>query len=156
MVQVLFYHLNRSKVQEALPKLLEKTLEQSKRAVVITETDKEIEALNEYLWVYKAESWLPHGSYRDLFPENQPIFLTKSPPIKNGASYLFLINGAVLESIEEFQRCFILFDKNNSEAIQSARDLWLIYKEKKYDVTYWQEARSGGWDRLEESTATTG
>ncbi|MFL2541307.1 MAG: DNA polymerase III subunit chi [Candidatus Latescibacterota bacterium] len=76
MTEIRFYHLQRSALELALPKLLEKTLERGWRAVVMAGSEERVEALNTVLWNYVAEGFLPHGSKKDGHPERQPVWLT--------------------------------------------------------------------------------
>jgi len=46
MTEIGFYHLQRSPLERALPKLLEKVLEAGKRAVVVARSDERVEQLN--------------------------------------------------------------------------------------------------------------
>ncbi|MDP6928016.1 MAG: DNA polymerase III subunit chi, partial [Rhodospirillales bacterium] len=62
MTDVAFYQLERSPLEQVLPKLLEKTLDAGKRALVVAGSEARIEALNGALWSYYQDSWLPHGS----------------------------------------------------------------------------------------------
>ena len=64
MTDIAFYHLQGSPLESALPKLLKKTLEAGKRAVVMAGSEARVEALNGVLWTYDQDSWLPHGSPR--------------------------------------------------------------------------------------------
>ncbi|MDP6884241.1 MAG: DNA polymerase III subunit chi, partial [Rhodospirillales bacterium] len=75
MTDIAFYHLQRSALESALPKLLEKTLEAGERAVVMAGSEDRVEALNGVLWTYHQDSWLPHGSARDGHAEAQPVWL---------------------------------------------------------------------------------
>ena len=76
MTEVRFYHLQRSALEQALPKLLEKTLERGWRAVVMAGSEDRVEALNAVLWNYSREGFLPHGSKKDGYPGRQPVWLT--------------------------------------------------------------------------------
>ena len=73
MTDIAFYHLERSLLETALPKLLEKTLEAEERALVLAASDARVEALADVLWAYKNESWLPHGTVKDGFAGQQPV-----------------------------------------------------------------------------------
>ena len=65
MTEVRFYHLQRKTLEDALPQILEKTLERGWRAVVMAGSEERVEALTQHLWSYKEFSFLPHGSARD-------------------------------------------------------------------------------------------
>ena len=62
MTEVRFYHLTRSTLESALPKMLEKTRERDQRAVVLAGSPERVEALASFLWTYNDRGFLPHGS----------------------------------------------------------------------------------------------
>jgi len=146
MPQIAFYHLTKSSLEQALPLLLSKTLEAGKRAVVMVDTAKRAEALNNALWT-QSSGWLPHGSAKDGEAERQPIWLTDSQENLNDASFVFLADGVECEDLSAYERCFELFDGVSPEAVQTARSHWKAYKDQGYDLTYWQQTNSGGWQK---------
>ncbi|MCC2663848.1 MAG: polymerase subunit chi, partial [Geminicoccaceae bacterium] len=78
MVEVGFYQLQRSALEPALGRLLEKVLASGQRAVVRAASPDRVEALNRALWILGRDSFLPHGSRDDGYAEDQPVFLTAS------------------------------------------------------------------------------
>ena len=151
MTSVAFYHLQKWPLDRALPKLLEKTIKASKRAVVIAGSDNRVEALNMLLWVYENESWLPHGCSKDGEPEDQPVWLTTSDENPNGSQFLFLTDGATSSHVGDFERCFELFDGNDEGTVGAAREHWKSYKDQGFDLTYWQQTDRGSWEEKESS-----
>lgn len=153
MTDIAFYHLERSPLELALPKLLEKTLKAGKRALVMAGSEARVEALANALWTYDQDSWLPHGSAKDGEAEQQPIWLAVSDDNPNGATFLFLTDGAASEKLGEFERCFELFDGTDPAKVQAARDHWTAYKDAGHDLTYWQQTGRGGWEKKAEQSA---
>ncbi len=147
MTEIAFYHLTKSSLEAALPKLLEKTLATGKRAVVVAGSTERVEALNSLLWTYKQDSWLPHGATKDGNAEGQPIWLATDDETPNGATFLFLTDGAASERIGDFERCFELFDGNDPAVVEAARKRWKAYKETGHELTYWQQTDRGGWEK---------
>lgn len=147
MTQVAFYHLQKWPLEQALPKLLEKTLAAGKRAVVIAGSQERVEALAAHLWSFDQDSWLPHGTARDGFPEDQPIWLTDRDENPNGAPFLFLTDGADTARLESFERCFDLFDGNDQQSVEQARGRWSARSGARHELTYWQQTDRGGWER---------
>ena len=94
MTEIWFYHLQRQSLEEALPALLEKVLVAGARAVVMLGSEERVEAVNLRLWTYDDRGFLPHGSARDGFPAEQPIWLTVQDENPNGAKILVLADGA--------------------------------------------------------------
>ena len=146
VTEIAFYHLVRSPLEKALPKLLEKTLEAGKRAVVMVGSVERAEALATLLWTYGRESWLPHGTERDGEPEQQPIWLTARDENPNGAGFLFLADGATSARITDYERLFELFDGNDPAQVTAARARWRAYKDAGHRLAYWRQTQSGGWE----------
>lgn len=147
MADVRFYHLTRSRMEAVLPVMLEKTLERDQRAVVMAGSEERVEAINGHLWTWNDRGFLPHGSDKDGFAEDQPVWLTTRDENPNSAQVLFLTDGATTERAGEFAICAVLFDGSDDAAVSSARGLWRAYKDAGHEVTYWQQSKSGGWDQ---------
>ncbi len=146
-LQVGFYHLTRSSVEEALPRLLEKVLAAGHRVVVRVGGREQLELLDRALWTYRRDSFLPHGSRADGFAERQPIYLTTGLENPNAATVLVLVHGAPAEGIEDFARCLDMFDGNDPEAVAAARQRWRAARDAGHELVYWQQNERGGWQR---------
>ncbi|HEY6336622.1 MAG TPA: DNA polymerase III subunit chi [Alphaproteobacteria bacterium] len=147
MSEVWFYHLQRQALEEVLPPLLEKVLAAKKRAVVILSSEERVEAINNLLWTHDDRGFLPHGSARDGFAAEQPIWLTAIDENPNGAEILVLADGAHSAQMAGYGRCLELFDGNDPASVAAARGRWKDYKDAGYDVAYWQQDARGKWEK---------
>jgi len=147
MPEFRFHHLERRRVDQALPDLLEAMLAEGARAVVQTGSPEQTEALDERLWTYSDESFLPHGSSRDGDPEAQPIFLTDGADNPNRASVRVLLAAADIASFvgAAYERVLILFDGRDEDARAEARRQWTLVKAAGESLSYWREGDDGGW-----------
>lgn len=145
MSEVRFYHLTRTTLEQALPRMLEMTLERGQRALVLASSEERVEALNAWLWSYKDRSFLPHGSAPDGYAPDQPIWLSDRDEAPNNADVLFLTDGATSRRVGEFSRCAVLFDGNDPQATAAARVQWRDCKEAGHQVSYWQQDERGAW-----------
>ncbi len=149
MPQVDFYHLQNQTLENVLPRLLEKAYAAGKKIVVKIGNDERVEFLNGILWTYNDQSFLPHGSKKDGFGEDQPIWLTSGEDVPNGAEFLFLVDGALIpaETAERFERIFNIFDGNSEAAVLQARGFWKEMKQAGCQLNYWQQDSSGKWNK---------
>ncbi len=147
MTEVRFYHLTRTALDQALPQMLEKTLERGQRAVVRSGSEERVEALAARLWIYNDRSFLPHGSAKDGRAERQPVWLTTEEGAPNGAEVLFLTDGSGGEDLSAFQLCAVLFDGSDEAALAQARSQWTALKDAGHEVTYWQQDEAGRWSQ---------
>lgn len=147
MTRVDFYHLQQKTLDEVLPKLLQKAYSTGKRIKVKIGTEERVEFINSLLWTYNDESFLPHGSKKDGFADQQPIWLSVDIENPNTALFLFLVDGAEenAETLTQYERVFNIFDGNSAEAVQQARRLWKEYKNSGCEVYYWQQDNAGKW-----------
>ena len=109
-MEVRFYHLQSSTVEQALPALLEKALQQEMRAVVRTGSEARLQSLDSYLWTYRPDSFLPHGTATDGHAGDQPIWLTLQAENPNQAGVLFSLDGQGVNGVEGIKLACDIFD----------------------------------------------
>jgi DNA polymerase-3 subunit chi len=144
MTEIGFYHLTRSSLTEALPRLLSRTLSAGQRALVVGTNESELSTLSAALWAQP--EWLPHGMAKDGDPDLQPIWLSTEAVPVNGARFLFLVEGASATDFNRFDRAFDLFDGTSEAAVAAARLRWKTAKTAGHTLTYWQQTGSG-WQK---------
>lgn len=147
MTEIGFYHLTRSPLTMALPRLLERVLAAGKRAVVRAGSPERVDFLNTALWTYDPASFLPHGTAREGEAAEQPIWLTAGDDNPNRAEVLILTDGADAGDLASYERCLEMFDGNDAMAVEAARGRWRAYKEAGHALTYWQQTERGGWEK---------
>jgi DNA polymerase-3 subunit chi len=143
-----FHHLERLRVDQALPRLLERAYEEGRQVVVRASSDEAVAALSDRLWTYEDASFLPHGAIGDGDPASQPIFLTARVENPNAATTLVLLSGApTSESDAAFNEVLRVFDGRDGEAVEDARREWKRLKDAGFVLSYWREGEDGGWAR---------
>ena len=146
MAEIGFYHLTRTALDVALPKLLGRVLDTGGRAVVKASSEERIAALDTALWLCPDPDWLPHGSRATGEADLQPICLTTEEDAPNGARHLFLVEGATSARLDAFGRVFDLFDGRDDEAVAAARQRWASAKAAGHVLTYWRQTERG-WEK---------
>lgn len=145
--EIWFYHLERSSLDQVLPELLEKTLGRGWRALVHVRDPGVLDALDERLWTWRAESFLPHAKTVDGKSELQPILLTGTQDNANGAQALFLVDGGEIGDLSAYERCLVIFDGRDDAAVARAREQWKQVKASGSTASYWRQTEEGGWSR---------
>ena len=153
MTEIWFYHLEHRTLEDVLPVLLERGLQRGWRAVVQAGGPERVAALDQALWSYSDESFLPHGTAADGEPETQPVFLTDGPGNPNGAAIRFCLdNVAVATLLAEgsaaaYERIVLLFDGRDEAAVAGARAQWSALKRDGHALSYWQQGDDGRWEK---------
>jgi DNA polymerase III subunit chi len=149
MVEIAFYHHQTLSIEETLPKLLERSLARGWRVAVQATSERRLDALDQHLWAYRDDSFLPHGRKRDPSPETQPIYLTCADDNPNGADVRFFVEGAhiapILASAAPKERAVLLFDGENPDELANARAQWKELRDAGQTLIYQQQDESGRW-----------
>ena len=146
-MDILFYHLTETRVEDALPALLERSLERNWRVTVQTASAERRDLLDGHLWTYRPDSFLPHGLDTDPFPGMQPILLTAGGENPNGASVRFVIDGAEPPALSGYERVVFMFDGHDAAQVEGARAQWKRLKGEGHTLSYWQQTPEGRWER---------
>ena len=144
--EINFYHLTRSSLEDALPRLLLKTMQAGERAVVMLGSPERVDALNSHLWTFDPDSFLPHGSVKDGEADRQPVWLTHLDENPNCAVPVRCRSRAIGRG-GRIQRCFELFDGRDGSAVGESRQRWKAYKAAGHKVVYWQQAAAAAGKR---------
>jgi DNA polymerase-3 subunit chi len=145
MTEVLFYHLTESKLEDALPALLEKSVERGWKVAVQTSGDVRRDFLDAHLWTFREDSFLPHGTDVSPMAEAQPVLLTAAAENGNGASVRFLVDGAEPPPVADYDRIVFMFDGYDAIQLDNARAQWKKLKGEGHALTYWQQSEEGRW-----------
>lgn len=146
--EVHFYHLQRQSLGAVLPTLLAKSRQRGWRALVKVDGEARLAALDDHLWSFSDDSFLPHGTDREPDAGAQPILLTQGDENRNGAAILFLAEGAAVPAdIAGYERVVLMLDGRDEDAVASARLVWRRLRDDGHAVTYWQQDTDGRWQK---------
>jgi DNA polymerase III subunit chi len=144
-MQVDFYHLTRQPLDRVLPRIAERVLEQGGRLLVVAETEEQRARLDQLLWSYAPESFLPHAQAGGGFDAEQPVLIAGTPEAPNGARNVALADGIWRDEALEFDRAFHFFDE---ERITEARMAWKALAEREgIERRYWKQNDAGRWEQ---------
>lgn len=147
MTELLFYHLESKKLEQVLPVLLEKTIQKGWRAVVQVANESQISTIDDLLWTYSEQSFLPHGLASDDLAASHPIVVTDQPDNVDKREARFFVGSArPTAQSNDYERLIYLLDGHDPEAMQNAREDWKALKDI-FASTYWQQDANGRWEK---------
>lgn len=147
LAEVLFYHLTASRLEEALPGLIQRSLDRDWRVSVQFVSGERRDVLDNLLWTWSDSSFTAHGTDHDKWPQEQPVFLTVATDNPNESQVRFCVEGAECATPEIYQRLVIMFDGLDNEQVTAARAQWKKLKENGHNMTYWQQTPDKRWER---------
>lgn len=143
--EIWFYHLERQSADDALPLLLEKCLERKWRALVRLDSYEEIERLDAHLWVYRPDSFMPHGAATSSDAARLPVLLTADAENRNNAQVQFVLGSCDVDNADAYERVVVLFNGSVEEELAAARETWKRVKAEGAQVSYWRQNERGQW-----------
>ena len=139
-MQVDFYQLAGTPVEQVIATLAEKVLEADGRLLIVAGDEVQLARLDRLLWDQAASSFLPHAVAGGADDARQPILLSTSPDAPNQARNMLIADGLWREAALTYDRSFYLFD---SATLEGARLAWkLLAGREGVERRYW--AREGG------------
>ena len=150
MVEHWFYHMQQSPLEQVLPDILEKTYAKGWRTAVkiggLNGTPQsELKRLDEFLWVYRKDSFLPHGREDEPMADQHPISLSIDRKSSENADVVVLVTGADMSDVSDSVRCITLLDGTNDQDRQIARARWTKAKDDGLKTAYWKQNDHGKW-----------
>jgi DNA polymerase-3 subunit chi len=149
MTEIWFYQLQKRTLDQALPALVERTLQRGWRATIQARSPERMAAIDDLLWTFADDSFLPHGSQAGGDPQMQPVWLTCGDDNPNGAAVRFLVDGAEVAPFVDggYERLILLFDGRDDASLESARAQWRALKPGAAELAFWRETEEGGWSK---------
>ena len=152
MTETLFYHLERRSLDDVLPTLVTRTLERGQRVLIKADSADRASALDNLLWTYDDQSFLPHAQVGDGDAKRQPVLITTEDENANSANVLFLVGGAEPPAwngseVNALTRIVLMFDGRDADSLTRARAAWKEAKAAGHDATYWKEMPSGKFEK---------
>ena len=133
-----FYHLASTPLERVLPLVCQGLVGQGERMLVVGD-EALIARLDEQLWTFAADSFVPHGRER---AEAQPVLLSTEPVAANGARAIALADGEWREEALGFDKAYLFF---GDERLDAARGLWRTLKgNEAVEPRYWKQV-DGKW-----------
>lgn len=164
-----FYHLETSPIEAALPPLLERCLGVPWRAWVLDRDAERLSRLDQALWTFRDDAFLPHALAGEAADHRQPILLETMPDPallrdqkpRNQASAIFVLDLSIigvdspwLRSDQDpgFARISLLFDSADAANLSAARNIWQDARRNNAQMRYFQQDEAGRWSQRRTET----
>jgi DNA polymerase-3 subunit chi len=141
-VQVDFYQLGATAVEQVIASIAEKVLAGDGRLLIVAEDEPFLARLDRMLWDAGPTSFLPHGIAGGAEDARQPVLLSTSTDAPNQARNMLIADGQWRDSALTYDRSFFLFD---AATLEGARLAWkLLSGREGVERRYWAQV-DGRW-----------
>jgi DNA polymerase-3 subunit chi len=148
MTEILFFHLQSRPLEQVLPTILERAVSRGQKVVVEVSSQERLSVLDDHLWTYSDESFLPHVTDMEADAAGNPVVLTTQPHNPNAASVRICADGVrIPDALAEYERVVLIFDGDDPDALAAAREDWKKVRAAGANASYWQQDESGRWEK---------
>ena len=147
MTQIIFYSTAPLQVEKTLFALLEKSLEKGNKSLLLFKDKEKCLSINEQLWTYKQNSFLPHISEDDQIYDDidVPVYLSTKNENPFKAELLFSIDGFLPDNIDHFERVIIIIDVNDELLDEKYKNYYLDINKNFEDIVFYKSDDNGKW-----------
>ena len=147
MSEVFFYHLTHTRLEIALPKILERALSAEWSVELRIGMELDAETISDAIWKGPDESFLPNCLEDSDKLQDYPIVLSKSS-LSEVRDCLIVMDQVNLKEneVKKFKRVCLLFDAKNEVELTNARKTWKSLSNAGVNTVYWAEDQ-GTWKR---------
>ena len=137
MTEVRFIEVTERRMEMRACEIAERTFTQGNRLQIIAADQKQAMRLDDLLWTFRPDSFVPHGLFEEDKDEPpQPVIITtKLEPIP-GVESLLMLNYCPIELVGQFSQVIHLIIVDNLERLQASREYWAQLKEAGFTLTH--------------------
>lgn len=148
MTEVLFFHLQSRPLEQVLPTILERAMSRGQKVVVEVSSQERLSVLDDHLWTFSDESFLPHVTDMEADAPANPVVLTTRPHNLNAATVRICADGVrIPDALTGYERVVLIFDGDDPDALAAAREDWKKVRAAGANASYWQQDDSGRWEK---------
>ena len=148
MAEILFFHLQSRPFEQVLPTILDRALSRGQRVVVEVSSQERLSAVDDHLWTYSDESFLPHVTAMEADAASNPIVLTTHAHNPNAAQVRICAEGVrIPDAMQDYERVVLIFDGDDPDALTAAREDWKKARALGQAASYWQQDDTGRWEK---------
>ena len=144
---VRFYHPLLLTMEQTIAVILDKAYQRGLKICLLSREPAQAKHLDEFLWIYPANSFLPHGFCGGRHDKRQPILICKEPNDANGATVLTNTELVPLEKPEQFDMVLEFVDPSRQETIAASRERYRFYRSCACEIEYWRQTDQGAWEK---------
>jgi len=130
MTEVLFVEVAASRMEMRACEIAEHTYAQGERLQIIAIDEEQAARLDDLLWTYKPNNFVPHGRWKSMDNESaQPVVITTRKERVPGIASLLTMDYCPVEMVQQFSKVIHVVVADNQERLEASRRYWTLLKD---------------------------
>ena len=137
MTEVIFVEVTANRMEMRACEIAEESYARGKRLQIIAVDQEQAERLDDLLWTFKPDSFVPHGlwvGYPDEPAESVVITASKEPV--PGMDSLLMMGYIEVDLVSRFSHVVHLVVDDNQERLDSSRRYWTLLKDAGFSLRH--------------------
>ena len=134
-----FYNSTQRNVVADISWLIEKLFKEKNRILVFCKDLETIEVIDNFLWAYKEDGFIPHSMATKETSIIYPILITTDIHEEYEHNVLLALNGVLIKEKDwrKFSKAYYFFDDQENNEKENAREMWKSFSALNIVCKYW-------------------
>ena len=134
-----FYNSSQRDIVSDIARLTENIFKRSNEIVVFCIDQETAEVVDDFLWSYKDDSFIPHSMTKSGEASLNPILVTTDLDKGYEHNVLLALNGLLIKERDwqRFSKIYYFFDDQDIKEKENARSMWKSFSSLDIDCKYW-------------------
>ena len=137
MTEIIFVEVTANRIEMRACEIAEKNYAQGRRLQIVAVDQKQAERLDDLLWTFKPDSFVPHGLWLG-YPDEpaESVVITASRDPLPGMDSLLMMGYSEVDLVSRFSQAFHLVVADNQERLDSSRRYWTLLKDAGFSLRH--------------------
>lgn len=137
MTEVVFVEVAASRMEMRACEIAEHTYAQGDRLQIITIDEEQAARLDDLLWTYKPDNFVPHGLWKDMDSDSaQSVVITTRKERVPGIASLLTMDYCPVEVVQQFSKVIHVVVVDNQERLEASRRYWTLLKDAGFRLSH--------------------
>jgi len=134
-----FYNSSHRDVVKDIAWLTENIFKKNNRIVIFCTDQETAEVVDDFIWSYRDDSFIPHSIKKHRETSLDPILVTTDLDGGYEHNVLLALNGVLIKEKDwqRFAKIYYFFDDQDSGEKENARSMWKSFSSLDVNCKYW-------------------
>ena len=137
--KVYFYNSSKRDILADISWLTEKLYKERNRILIFCKDDETVKIIDDFLWAYRDEEFIPHSIEKEEQASVYPILITSEIDRDYKHNILLALNGVLIQekNCQKFTNVYYFFDNQEEKEKENARTMWKNFVSQDVACKYW-------------------
>jgi DNA polymerase-3 subunit chi len=137
MTEILFVETSARRMEMRACEIAEENYAQGRKVQIIVVDQEQAERLDDLLWTFKPDSFVPHGLWAGSPDEpEQPVVITTRMEAVKDMDSLLMMGYTEVDLVSQFSHVFHLVVTDNQERLDNSRRYWTLLKDANFSLRH--------------------